>query len=369
MSPEEIRQAAADGAVVTTEGVDPGQAADHNGHLLISDLVAIPIGARAASLCIDEDVELLNEAGTTIGTVCFGTRSGGALVAEMTRWQFVAYLADAKIEALSATHDFAADYVVIEKDFFAYYITKCMASAPLWGGFTHDTPRQPYVRPRMASITAKQDLILPTAHHRRSINRYVEGVDAFDRFLKLYHTLELLFDFVYMKQIQRLEDDLVGFGRIMSAYGSNELVRLKYIIATFCDDPGRVAQALTLSALHISRCEEIFHDHSKDGDPLKEDKSWMAFKALVVASQLAEADIWGAKLIQRREHYDNFIYSVASYWIYRVRSSIVHSRVGEFIFADSDEIMIAEFAEPLLMEVARQVFSGARLKAIVQNPA
>ena len=364
MVPDEIRRAVAEGKLVATEGIDPAQATDLDGRLLVGGLVPIPIGAKLRSLCIEEDVELLDESGRLMGTVCFGTRKRGVLVSEMTKWQFVAYLSEAKMEMLSPTHDFAADYVVIGQEFVAAYLAQYMANAPLWGGFTHQTPPRPYVAPRARAITAMPDMALPTPHHYRSITRYVEANDAFDRFLKLYHTIELLFDFVYMKKIQSLGDDMVGFGKIMSAYGNKELTRLNYIIGEYCDDPARIAHALTLCAPYMSRCEEMFHDHSKDGDPLKDDRAWIAFKALAAGSRLSKSDISATRDIQKRDQYDKFIYSVASYWIYRVRSSIAHSQVGEFLFVDSDETMVAEFAEPLLLEVAQQIFSSAKLKVI-----
>jgi hypothetical protein len=56
---------------------------------------------------------------------------------------------------------------------------------------------------------------------------------------------------------------------------------------------------------------------------------------------------------------------LAAYQIYRMRSSIAHSRIGEYLLTDADDAMIADFGLPLLQEVASQVFSSPGLAAIV----
>ena len=50
------------------------------------------------------------------------------------------------------------------------------------------------------------------------------------------------------------------------------------------------------------------------------------------------------------------IINIATYWIYRVRSSIAHSRIGEYVMSTSDEEFVVEIAEPLLRSVLVQVF-------------
>ena len=56
---------------------------------------------------------------------------------------------------------------------------------------------------------------------------------------------------------------------------------------------------------------------------------------------------------------------IAAYQIYRLRSSIAHSRIGEYLLTDADDAMIREFGLPLIQEVAVQVFSSPVLASLV----
>jgi hypothetical protein len=54
--------------------------------------------------------------------------------------------------------------------------------------------------------------------------------------------------------------------------------------------------------------------------------------------------------------YDKFIHTITSYWIYRVRCSIAHFKIGEYILTRDKENFIVEFAEPLIKEVLIQFY-------------
>jgi hypothetical protein len=365
MSPEEAKQAAVDGVISTVEMVDPSTSTDHNGHFSVSGLVVLPIGAVSPYVNANGDVELADEAGTAFGTLCFTRRLIQISPQTLTKWQYAAYLAEVDRQHLNQPYEFRSDYVVVDAMFVDDYIANYMAGAPLWGGFTHDPLPSRLIGPETTSIAARRSIVLPTQNHRQSLNRYIEATNAFDRFLKLYHALELLFDFVVMKQIRGLGDDLAGFGKIISSYNSKELERLRHLISMLCDEPEKIARAMCLISKHTARAQEIFQDHSKDGNPLKDERAWNEFMKLAAASQLTEKDIKDAKAIPNRNLYSSLVVSIAAYWIYRVRSSIAHNRVGEFLFMEIDEAFVAEFAEPLLLEIVWQVFSGPNLKRIL----
>ena len=58
----------------------------------------------------------------------------------------------------------------------------------------------------------------------------------------------------------------------------------------------------------------------------------------------------------RSVDYNKFIYTITAYWIYRIRCSIAHSKIGEYILTRDNEEFIVEFAEPLLKEVLIQFY-------------
>ena len=364
MSPEEANQAAAEGVVIIIEGVDPATAVNQDGEFCVGGLAVLRVGAVSSFLDRTGDLALLDENRAPIGTLCFTRALGQMRPDSLTRWQYAAYLAEVRPEQLGRDYEFSENYLVLDEATVERYKAEYRDGAPIWGGFTHDPPVPRLTAPARAELTALPGILLPTAIHRQSLNRFIEAPNAFDRFLKLYHALELLFDFAVMKQMQSMTDDLAGFGRVISSYSSKELDRLKHIMITFCDDPVGIANNLSLVANHIGRAEEIFQEYGKDGNPLKDDSSWKGVSQAAASSQLTESDVKNLKGVTGTGDYRKFVSYIAAYWIYRVRSSIAHSRVGEFLFLESDEEFIVEFAEPLLREVVRQVLSGATLKRI-----
>jgi hypothetical protein len=54
--------------------------------------------------------------------------------------------------------------------------------------------------------------------------------------------------------------------------------------------------------------------------------------------------------------YPKFIHTITSYWIYRIRCSIAHFKIGEYILTRDKEDFIVEFAEPLIKEVLIQFY-------------
>ncbi len=204
-----------------------------------------------------------------------------------------------------------------------------------------------------------------SAHHVSSFRRLTRATGPRDQFLRTYHTVELLFDYITYRHLLRAGDDLVGFGKIMSAYQRVELARLKGIIREFCQDFDSVAVAMSALEPYLDRAEEMFQLHGKDGNPLSEDAKWSAFRGLVEIGPVERANVKLAKLAKSDKDFDDFMANLAAYQIYRLRSSIAHNRIGEYLLTDADDAMIANFGLPLLQEVAVQVFSSSELAALV----
>lgn len=56
------------------------------------------------------------------------------------------------------------------------------------------------------------------------------------------------------------------------------------------------------------------------------------------------------------EKHKSFILAIATYWIYRIRCSIAHHKIGEYMMGYDDEEFVVEFAEPLLKEIILESF-------------
>lgn len=365
MVPAEVAEALAAELISIVEGVDPATCRAEQNLFCVGELVPLPLEGVASSVNRVSDLELQDESGVTVGTLCFTSQKRGAVPSSLTAWQYAAYLSEVELVDAGQPYDFQRDYVVINASFVEKYLDEYWDGAPIWGGFTHSPLPSRLAAPVVTSCRMVPALVLPTPYHKQALNRYVEASNSFDRFLKLYHSIELLFDFAIMRQMQGIQDDLAGFQKLISSYSSKEVDRLRHIIDEFCDDPSSLAQKLEPVAQFSTRAHDVFMLHSKEGNPLKAAPAWHKFNALAAAGQLSETDIRAAKeLGDKRSDYKSFMASIAAYWIYRVRSSIAHHRVGEFIFVDSDEDFMVHFAEPLMLEVVRQVFAGQKMSQI-----
>jgi hypothetical protein len=366
MTPDEVIRRGEAGELVAVEGVDPSTAKLHGGDgpFSVGGLVVVPIEAVGSLLDRSLDIELLDEAGASVGTICFTRNLVAVHPGALTKWQYAAFLAEGADDWIGPRYDFSRDHVVIDEAFVDDYLARYSIGAPIWGGFTHEPLPPREVAPQVGSIRGNPAIHLPTEFHRQALNRYIEATNAFDRFLKLYHTLELLFDYVIMKRMKQVGDDLENFGKILAEYDRSELERLKYLIREFCTGPADICSGFSEIHIYQDRATEIFQNHTKTGNPFHQEARWQEFLQLAADDKLSEIELQKAKFVNPNVPFSVFISSVAAYWIYRVRSSIAHSRVGEFLFVESDEKFVADFAEPLLLDVVMQVFENSDLKAL-----
>jgi hypothetical protein len=363
MLPAEFQNAAILDLLPIVEGISPANATSQGGYLRINDLVALPVNQVARHIDGRVDGEILDEAGVSIGTLCLTAKLNSVGPNALTKWQYVAYLADISVSNVGQPHSFQKNYLILKAAHFDEYLKKYHDTAPVWGGFSH-SPSSSIASNEHTVIRALPDIIIPTKYHHMAFSRYVSASNAFDRFLRLYHNLELIFDFMIMKSIQKLGDDMVGFGALSRAHGRTELDRLKYILVECCESWEEIAAKFHGLVNFESKAAEIFQEHAKDGNPL-DDLRWDKVIEACQSGQTAAVNFTTAKLCKTNE-YARFVASIAAYWIYRVRSSIAHSRVSEFLFEDSDEKFIVDFAERLLLEVVRQVLSSAKLASLIK---
>jgi len=166
----------------------------------------------------------------------------------------------------------------------------------------------------------------------------------FDRFLKHYHQLELLVDWYIVQRMTRLPPNLNGLNKLMSSYAATDLEKIKSLLNEFCENHQDIKLALDAVSHHWDVATEVFQDFGKDKNPYKEISQWAAVKVNGVTIGQAT--------------------TVAAYWLFRVRCSIAHHRAGEYLMKESDQDFVVEFAEPLLLEVIRQVLSNEKLQRL-----
>lgn len=366
MTPDEIKHASEEGKLGPFEAIDPQTATTIDGNLTVSQYVAIPVYDVSSLVDSSSDIEILDEAGVALGTLCLVRGLGSINIASFTTWRFAAFLADAKAEHIGyETYSFEKNYIVLDPGRYAAYKMNYAASAPIWGRYSHSPPPAPVAPTLIHTVSAQAGLKLPTSHHEEALRRYVSASNDLDRYLKLYHCIELLFDFIVFARIKALGDDLLGFPHLLTEHGRTEQERLRSIIREFCGSPAKIATKFPAIASFPAERDDIFYKFGKSSNPLPKSDQWAALKGVLDSGKSDLASWRLAKIVHNQSQFDDLVCDLASYWVYRVRSSIAHNRVGEYLLQDVNAPFVAAFAEPLLHEVVGQIFSSQKLHALI----
>ncbi|MBB3897678.1 hypothetical protein [Roseococcus suduntuyensis] len=346
------------------DGINPVNAIELAEYLCIDGFVAIPVFDISSAISKEVDPEIVDESGTVLGVLCITGKLSDLEPTSLTKWQYISYLTDIEAHQAGNPTVFKKNYFVVESIFLQKYTEKYMNFSHIWGGFSHTEIQ---ARPSRVheQLKARQDILIPTRHHEATFRRYLTASNGFDRFLRLYHSLELMFDFAFFKNLQKLNDDLDGLNELSRAYGKNEFDKLKQILNEFCHNREEIAQYFWPISSFQTKAEEVFQDHTREGNPLKD--RWQKFINFCALQQTSEADLIQTKFIGTADEYNKLISNIAAYWIYRVRCSIAHNRIGEFVFEDSDEDFILEFMEPMILVVCTQVFTSPKLRILVST--
>lgn len=91
MSPAEIIKAIDRSLLTIVEGVDPSTSKIVGNFLAVSGLVALPVYKISSSIKYLIDLEIKNDEGVTIGTLCFTSKFQDINPESLTRWQYVAF--------------------------------------------------------------------------------------------------------------------------------------------------------------------------------------------------------------------------------------------------------------------------------------
>jgi hypothetical protein len=262
-------------------------------------------------------------------------------------------------EAGGETYQFARDYVVIDEAELERYISHYMVGSALWGGFSHGPATA--VHPGWKNIVqARPNVVAPTSHHQTTFVLTTQATGPREQFLKLYHTIELLFDYVTFRKLTKCGNDLDGFGKIMAAYQRSELDKLRAIIREFCCDLDGLRNHIAGLLPYIDRAEQIFQDHTKEGNPL-DARKWTTFRELIEAGTLDSESLKKKSLAGNTKALEDLLVGLTAYFIYRLRSSIAHSRIGEYILTEADDEFVAHFGIGLIEEVTMQVFGSSSM--------
>lgn len=345
----------------------------HEGRLCINDYVAFPVYEIDSSTSFEEDIILSNDHDDEIGILCPLKLNGFPYeIQQLTVFKIICMINDIELEELgnSDQYFFKNHYALILKQYVIDYKDKYFHSSAIWGGFSHESNVLKYCR-SPSKIKMISGISIPTPRHKADLRRAISSSTGFDRFLKYYHQLELLFDLIFVSRMKALpHDSLRGFGDLIKDYQKKELDNLKNMMKEYIDDTQELMSVISkkFNSTNQNVMTSIFQDHSKDGNPLlvSGENKWPNFCAFISGGVFEPQAAKECKLIKVNsvKDFDYFIINLSAYWIYRVRCSIAHSKIGEFIFDDEHEEFIVDFIEILMKISIGKIFSNEKLKTL-----
>jgi hypothetical protein len=292
------------------------------------------------------------------------TRDKKVEISVMSELEFISFLIEAEYNDYQLPkYEYKYDYLLIKADFFLEYLDKYEKTSMLWGGFTHElivgSPTTRYKK-AILSIEIGEELKPFDSYSYESCVRAVEQPYAFERFLKLYHLLELQFDYFVIDKIKSLEipADSNKIGKVLTEYSRTEIDRLTDIISHYCTDFAKLETNLAKVCSFNSIAEDMFINFGKSVKPLHLTNP-SNLSAVLSTGSFASSTINGLNPkisgYNINEH-GKFITNLTAFWIYRIRCSVAHNKIGEYLLSWNDENFIVEFGEPLLKEVLIQCF-------------
>lgn len=343
---------------------------DHDHYLEIANSGIFPVyEISSKSTRSEANVDIVHEDGLELGQLLLLKGMKLENFYSLSFVQFLAYVADVSCEQFGELgHVFSKDFLVTSNNSAADYSRDLRGTSDIWGGFSHSPPPPSNGAP-MSSIVANSDISVPSLHHSEAFARYTYARNPFERFLRLYHCIELLFDTITVLRVKQLSSDIRNLSTILNAHATKEVDRLISISSDFISGHEALAQKLTLISGYEQLAKNIFDDHSKSGNPIPPSANpsrWASVVGSLSRGLYKESDLKSNLTLRSQEDYNAFISKISAYWIYRVRCSIAHSRIGEFILTDAETGFVEDFAEPLLLEFCSQIFSSQALKGLLE---
>ncbi|MBB2147376.1 hypothetical protein GM920_00490 [Pedobacter sp. LMG 31462] len=298
-----------------------------------------------------------------IGVLCF-LKDKELDISTLTEYQFSALMLDidSEVDLEQVTYRFKNNYVVIDESYIPDYILEYKNSAPIWGLFNHHLQVQVPLA-NTIQIPKLKALNLKNFNHENYYECSIRGIKqsySFERYLKYYHLLELNFDYDVIKRVKALDvhTESNAIGKLLKGYEDDDVSRLLHLFDTYCLDVDPIVIALNRVRGFQTISEDMFYTFGKNNsNPMKELSNFQRFVNSSDGFSFANCQLYlGNKRIGDTAAYRTFIGKLSIYWIYRIRCSIAHNKIGEYLLSARHENYLSEFAFPLLKEITIQCF-------------
>jgi hypothetical protein len=207
---------------------------------------------------------------------------------------------------------------------------------------------------RYDSVSICESLNVDNTTYFDNLFLAIHEPNPFNRFLKLYHLLELQFDMHTAYAIKKLLENgnkEKEISAMLKEYAKEDIRRFQSLIIERCKDLVALVPLLNAVEPLKNKAIAIFYDYGKESNPLAARTTFE--KILETEGKFSEDS---STPILGNINYSTMIPKLCAYWLYRVRNSIAHNKFGEYIMGADDEEFIVDFAEPLLKGVIMQCF-------------
>jgi hypothetical protein len=297
-----------------------------------------------------DSITITTEDGVKMGDIIFMDKSLPIDINSLTEINFYCFLSENDMETIQeSTYKFKYDYAIIESSSLNDYIHNYKTKSPLWGGFFHidDLQNNHFSKTiKINEIEALKNVSIDNDYLKEILEQIVKESNPFNRFLKLYHLLEMQFDMHTAYQINSLLKEggkEKEISETLRDYVRDDIERLKSLFKTKIDK-NKLEPFLTNLVSHKITATKIFYYKEKGSNPLKSKLKFEQLLSNTIINQVSFDRTFG------NGWFNDKINSVIAYWIYRVRSCIAHNKLGEYVMTKDDEDFVVEFAEPLIRE-------------------
>ncbi|MFD0751413.1 hypothetical protein ACFQZS_14780 [Mucilaginibacter calamicampi] len=336
-----------DGVAVTVEIAE--------GKTVVNGRVAFPVKLSQA-FDRSSPITVLDDLGVTIGTLYFLKKNTVDIV-QIPQDQYIAFLEEYSFSTLpTSDYIFQQDYFLVDKSILATYLADYKETSALWGSFFHieDLPAINFSRLKQVNnLTLRKDLFIERDFYKENLAVALAESNPFNRFLKYYHLLEVHFDMhtaEKLKQMIESGNKEKEISKTLKDYNREDIERIKSLFLNKTN-PDLLVPYLNEIKNYLPIATSMFYEYGKESNPIKTKKN---FDELIALGGFSEPNI---NKILGNSTYQNKIPQIAAYWIYRIRSSIAHNKLGEYLMTAADEEFIVEFAEPLIKELVIQSYT------------
>lgn len=330
----------------------------------VNGYIALSIEEIASFYNSDSDIEVVDKLGEELGIMCFKKQK--EVVTELTDLQLIAYIKEiSPLDFKSGKVVFQKNYIVLKAEKYQLYKDNFFDNAPVWGKFSH-LPSTNLAHKVTVDKLEASNIKLPTDYHHESIIRAIQQPYGFERFLKTYHMLELLFDTDFVEDVKLLDNDLKGIGKLVQNYNKKEEIeRLRQVVYKRSHSINLETLANLLNNIKSEKdlAIEIFFEYGKEkSNPISKTETKSALERFRDLMQYEEPFQYNnvhttLPHIKDSEKYRKFLVDISTYWIYRLRCSIAHNKIGEYILKSDDEKFVVEIIEPILGCLIKECFA------------